>query len=260
MGKKFLQLKKHIPNLLTLGNLLCGCLAVYCSFGHDTIIEPYPNTGHVIWPVTSGFTASVIFLFFAFVLDFFDGFTARILKASSKLGKELDSLADLVSFGLAPGFISLNLLKNNLPVWALATFLFFILMAALRLAKFNVSTDQSINFKGLPTPSAAIASLGLAFVFYYPFVKPSVSNALNNEELIWLSPLVHLLLGILMISSLPLFSFKFKNFTWKDNWYRYVLIVISLVLLVLLKFAALPVIILVYILMSILFKKAFVES
>ncbi|MCF8367559.1 MAG: CDP-alcohol phosphatidyltransferase family protein [Bacteroidales bacterium] len=235
-------MKKHIPNTITLINLFCGCLSVVFAFENNLIFAS-------------------LFIGIAAVFDFFDGFMARILHAGSPIGKQLDSLADVVSFGLAPGVIiyQLLLMNINLPQWKLEGIYLIPLVAflipmfsALRLAKFNIDERQLEVFYGLPTPANAllIASIPLilnqsTFVFGldYSFIKIILSNSFF---LISLS----LLLSWLLVAEIPLFSLKFKNFKWEKNKYRFFLIIISVILFVLVQFAAIPLIIFTYILLS----------
>ncbi|SMC84948.1 CDP-alcohol phosphatidyltransferase family protein [Moheibacter sediminis] len=255
-----------IPNLLTLGNLFCGCLACIIIINgtfEDKII-----------PILT------ILIIMALLFDLLDGMVARKLKLSGPIGKELDSLADVVSFGLLPsllmfklfgGTISLNKIlyyyfdykiipyfeiPKSTPLFSDFLFLFSILIvlfSALRLAKFNIDEDQSYYFKGMPTPANTI----LIFSIYVYCI---------NNVIGFIAPYTYylviltLLSSFLLISNVPLFSFKFKGFAWKDNHYKYVFLIISIILLVLFQITALPFIILLYILISIIFRKKIVHA
>lgn len=239
-----MSIKKHIPNSFTSANLLCGCFGI--TFAFNGQLE---------------FTALLVLLAAAF--DFFDGFTARMLKAYSDIGKELDSLADLVSFGMVPGFIvyhllnpelsqSMNALVSSNPVALNLRYVAFLIpvFSALRLAKFNVDTRQSDSFIGVPTPANAMLFASFPLIL---IAQPFISNVNFSAEI----TNVYFLLGLtlvmcyLMVSELPLISFKFKNFGWKGNEPRYVLLIISIASIVFLQFMAIPIIILLYILISI---------
>src|SRR5574344_456682 len=199
-----MSIVKHIPNSITCMNLLSG--AVACVMAYNQLY----------------FYAS-LFIYLAAVFDFFDGMAARLLHVSSPIGKELDSLADDVSFGLAPGTILYSWLKgivgsdlsNPLPYFA------FIISAfsALRLAKFNLDTRQTCSFIGLPTPAMAILTASLIALFdaghicgtyNMEWLRPAASNQ-------WVVLAYVLILSVLMVSELPMFSLKFKNLKWAGN-------------------------------------------
>lgn len=235
-----MRLFKHLPNLLTLSNLFCGLLAV--QFAWTGSLE------HAAWCI-----------FIAAIFDFTDGFAARLLKAYSELGKQLDSLADLVSFGVAPASILYVLLQQESEfVRAIAGdgFIFKIVMylpflialfSALRLAKFNIDERQTSSFIGLPTPANAmlIASIPL-------------STAIGNFDLHQWMINAYVLLGIsvgfsyLLISPIPLFALKFKHFRFKGNEIRFLFMGTAIVLLLSLFLNAIPFIILSYVLISIM--------
>jgi CDP-diacylglycerol---serine O-phosphatidyltransferase len=247
-----------IPNLITLGNLLCGCLAIVCAFN-----------GNLVW--------AAYLVGIAAVLDFLDGFVARALKQHSPIGKDLDSLADMVTFGVVPGVVMFQMMilswKSHDPVSYLTppsvdllyykeAFLAFLitLFSALRLAKFNNDTRQSDSFIGVPTPANSILICSL------PLVLQSVGydnfDFAGSESILrlgYIGMVMHpftligitLVMSYLLISELPLFALKFKSFKWKGNEIRYSFLTACLVMLVLLKFIALPLIIVLYILLSI---------
>jgi len=239
------MLKKQIPNCITALNLLSGIFA---------IISTYEGT--LLW---AGF-----FIALAALFDFFDGLAARLLNVKSDMGKEMDSLADLISFGVAPGFIiyQLMLQSNNLPLWILfnyniAPFLAFFIpvFGAFRLAKFNIDTRQTTSFIGLPIPANALFFASLPFILNasYSVELPILQNGIGNY---WLLFGLVFLIGILMLVELPLFALKFSNLSWRDNSFRFVFLGLAIVLLVFLQFAAFPVIILLYIVLSIIQNKA----
>ena len=236
-----MSIKKHIPNIITLGNLFCGTLATIFAVG-----------GH--------FEMTAIFVALGIFLDFFDGFFARILKVSDELGKQLDSLADMVTSGVVPGIVLFVLLGNNQQISYEINTEFKISMglpligllvtlgACYRLAKFNLDSRQSDSFIGLPTPAMSLFIVSLPLINIYTeidFVKNLLSN---NYFLIGIA----ILLSYLMNAELRLFSLKFKNYSLRENLFKYLLIALSIILLVTIKYLAIPIIILSYILLSIL--------
>jgi CDP-diacylglycerol--serine O-phosphatidyltransferase len=238
-------MKKYIPNALTLLNLLCGSIAV-------------------IFVVNNNFITGSFFVFLGIFFDFFDGFAARKLKVQSELGIQLDSLADMVTSGLVPGMVMYKLLDLSQSSWVAingGTILSFkeislipvlglaiTLASAYRLAKFNIDEDQQIYFKGLPTPANTLLIISLPLIL--EFQNSAVINAviLNEWFLITLTALSCYLLN----SSIKLFALKFKDYGFKNNATRYIFILLCIILLIVLRFAAIPIIILFYIIMSIL--------
>ncbi len=230
----------NLPNSLTLVNLFAGCLAIVFIF----------SPGHLEYV---GYCTLV-----SLVADYFDGFAARFTNTKTEIGKELDSLADMVSFGLVPGAILFSLLsfhfksvstnENEMQViWSSAPAFLITLFSALRLAKFNLDTRQSDGFIGLATPANTIFVVGILEVFLH--------NQYGLSETI-LSPAflfgITLAFSYLLIAEIPMFAFKFKSFGWAGNEIRYVFIIVSLLLLGVLKFAALSAIIVLYILTSVI--------
>jgi CDP-diacylglycerol--serine O-phosphatidyltransferase len=234
-----MKLVKHIPNLLTSINLLCGALATY--FALNAQIE---------WAVWLIFTGALF--------DFSDGFAARALKAYSPMGKELDSLADLISFGMAPAAIFSTILKQlltgdlNTPLDNIGLFekgmilspFILTVFAGLRLAKFNIDTRQSENFLGLTTTATGIFTASFSYMFVnYP------------ESVTWLSPFIILVLIAffcsLLVSEVPMSSLKFKNFKLKENQERYLLLLLAVVFIIWLGVGGIAALILYYILTSI---------
>lgn len=233
------MIRKNIPNFFTLCNLLCGCIAIVFAFEGNLVGSAY-------------------MVGIACVFDFLDGLIARVLNVHSEIGKQLDSLADMVSFGVVPGVIMYFWLRgdhlynnplNDIPIFFLLPLLGFLItiFSAIRLAKFNLDARQSDSFIGLPTPANAIFIAFLPFLLNY-FQEKFFLN-------IFLSPLfiivLTLLSSFLLIFPLPLFALKFKNFSWKDNSIRYIFLVLSLALLIIFRFAGIPLIIVLYIILSI---------
>lgn len=232
-----MKIVKHIPNALTCCNLLSGCASIL-FLCHE----------HVLW-------ASAM-IFVAAVFDFLDGFAARMLNAKSPIGAELDSLSDIVSFGVAPSFIvSWYLSKTGIGWWIhnfnIFTLLAFVLavFAALRLAKFNIDTRQSSSFIGLPVPAVGL------FIASLPFMLFSLGH---DSALYRFATNPYFLLAIvaifswLMVSEVPFFSFKIKNLRFKENILRYFVVIFAIVAVIILKLVALPFIFLFYILLSVI--------
>ena len=219
------MIKRQIPNLITLCNLACGVLSVFAA---------------LVWVSP---TQAALLICLGILFDFFDGMTARLLKVSSPMGKELDSLADVVTSGVAPAAILYRLTEQTfvnygMP-WLAIGFLLIPLFAAYRLAKFNLDNRQSHSFLGLPVPSQALVWVGVALTYD----RPSAIAVL----------VVSLFLDILMVSELPLFSlkFNFKDLSWKTNSVQYIFLIVCAVIIALLRdWIALSAIILWYIILS----------
>ena len=242
------MLKKYIPNLLTLLNLLCGTIAV-------------------IFAVNNALEIAAYFVLLGIFFDFFDGFAARIFKVEGELGKQLDSLADVVTSGVVPGIVIYKLLqtKNTIEIFntevvswkteeiELLPFfgLLFTLAAAYRLAKFNIDERQTSSFIGLPTPAAALVVLSLPLIVNYSSLEFATNLIENKWFLIGLTAV----LSFLMNAEIPLFSLKFKDYSWKNNKVKFVFLILTIALVIGLQFIAIPLVILVYILFSIFFKE-----
>lgn len=221
-------MSKHIPNLLTISNLICGCIALYFTFQGELV-----------------FTAYLIGL--AAIFDFMDGATARLLNVSSPIGKELDSLADLVSFGLVPGSVVFHLLEEG----ALSQYSFIALVipifSAYRLAKFNVDENQNENFIGLPTPANCLVFVSIPLITTFNS-ESTIAYLFEIPEILLI---ITILMSLALVSRINMFSLKFKNLKFQDNKFRFFLITMSIILLTWLEFSAIPIIILLYIMMSI---------
>ncbi|QIE60642.1 phosphatidylserine synthase [Rasiella rasia] len=243
---------KQIPNLITSLNLLCGCMAVFFAISGDLVTASY-------------------FVFSGIFFDFFDGLAARLLHAQSEVGLQLDSLADMVTSGVAPAVVMVQLLSESLtgaPVSIADTFaiegwntgyhqylpftgLLIAVGAAYRLAKFNVDTRQTTSFIGLPTPANALLVLSLPLILAFHPSALMESLILNSWFLIGI-----ILMGcVLMNAELPLFALKFKSWDLKNNTVRYLFLLISVVAVVLLKFIAIPIILLIYVLLSLIWRE-----
>jgi CDP-diacylglycerol--serine O-phosphatidyltransferase len=220
-----MKLLRHLPNALTCGNLLSGCIGIVLTLQEGAF--------YASW-----------FVWAACIFDFLDGFVARALKVSSPIGKELDSLADMVSFGVLPSvmlyeMISVISSSDYLPFVAFLVAVF----SALRLAKFNIDENQKASFTGLPTPAAALLATSLIYL-KGPFT-PLISKDVLLVAFV-------LFLSYLLVSPWELFALKFKNFSWADNKIRFTFLAISVLLLALWQAAALPFVILLYVAMSLL--------
>jgi CDP-diacylglycerol--serine O-phosphatidyltransferase len=246
-----MNIKKHIPNFLTSCNLLCGCIGIIEIFNWGTHYASY-------------------LIFLACVFDFLDGFAARALKVSSPIGKELDSLADMVTFGVLPALImfkeinfvfhlirqerAMSEISNiadlvNAPAVSFWSFfaLLIAVFSAIRLANFNVDTRQSDRFIGVPTPANAL------FISAVPFIVPYVIMHTQYQQAFYITLIILcFILSYLLVAELPLIALKFKNYGWPDNKMRYTLIISALVLLAILNIPAIPIIIILYIILSLI--------
>jgi len=249
---------KQIPNLFTLLNLFFGCIAIIFVLQNGiTIITD--NNGSELINIPERIWMASLFIGLAAVVDFLDGFVARLFNAESPMGKQLDSLADLVSFGIAPGMIIYQFLRlsftqeeNGLDIsiaWLLPALL-LPCAAAWRLARFNLIQGQTVSFRGMPVPAAGILIASLPLI-YWNVNEQWVLKLLLNK---WFLYALVLLVSFLMVSKLPMLSLKFKNFGLKNNLPQYILIGIAIVSIIVFKWIAIPVIMLAYVLVSLLFK------
>ena len=242
--------KKHVPNLITSLNLLCGSLAV-------------------IFAVQGNLILAAIFVAAGIFFDFFDGLAARALDVKSEVGLQLDSLADVVTSGVVPGIVMFQLISRALPPngglgadWNSSAFdinikpfaligLLIIVASAYRLAKFNVDDRQTDSFIGLPTPANALLILSLPLILNYQSSALANSILMNEWFLVGLTVLSCYLLN----AELPLFALKFSDWGFKQNKMRYFFIATCLILIIFLKFIAIPVIILFYVILSMISNK-----
>lgn len=233
-------MKKHIPNTITCCNLISGCIATYFAF-------------------QANFQLAFAFIIIGAVFDFFDGFAARLLHVSSPVGKELDSLADDITFGFAPAAIVFTMLRTLLsacgdgaavcPVTTYVPYVAFVIAAfsALRLAKFNLDERQTTSFIGLPTPANALFWAALS-------VSLSTNSYLVSDNALWLLPALvvgALLSSWLLVAEIPMFALKFKHYGVKGNELRYGFVLFSILLLAILGWVGFSAIIVLYILTSI---------
>ncbi len=231
-----MPIKKHIPNAITCLNLLSGCIGILLAFHNQAAF-------------------AAVMIGFAALFDFLDGLVARLLHVKSVIGKELDSLADVVSFGVLPGALVYVLLATTSSNYLLPFIGFVIpVCSALRLAKFNLDTRQTESFLGLPVPAHAIFWGGVTLLGF-----AETDNSANlMMKMVFNQPFVvvifTIMLSLLLVSELPMFSFKFKNLGWDGNETRFGFLGSAIILTILLGVGALPVIILLYVLISIIAK------
>ncbi|SDJ71587.1 CDP-diacylglycerol---serine O-phosphatidyltransferase [Pedobacter sp. ok626] len=220
------MLKKHIPNAITCANLFSGCIGIVYAFNGSLEIAAY-------------------FVLLSGIFDFFDGFVARLLNVKSAIGKELDSLADVVSFGFLPGIVMFQLLKQSDYTSEYLPYFGFIItvFSALRLAKFNIDTRQTEDFIGLNTP------MNTLFIVSLPFIQKDYPSVIGSAPL--LVGLI-VLLSWLLVSEIKIFSLKFSSTSWEQNKIKYIFLILSVLLIAFLKFAAVPLILVLYIGLSVI--------
>lgn len=224
---------RNIPNLLTSCNLFSGCVASVMAF-------------------QGTYEAALLFIVIGAVFDFFDGMTARLLRVTSPIGKELDSLADDITFGLAPAAIVYSLFGEvqyptfleGADAWLPYSAFLIAVFSGLRLAKFNIDTRQTSSFIGMPTPANALF-WGSLVVGQHDFLVSSSFNALYLLALV-------MVMSLLLVAELPMFSLKFKDLSWRHNWVSYLFLLVCLPLLLVFRLSGLAAIIVWYILLSLL--------
>jgi len=224
-----LNIKSQIPNTLTLLNLLFGVIGI-------------------IWVLDGQILTGAYFVLIAAGFDFLDGFVARLLKVQSDMGKELDSLADVVSFGVLPGLILFMMAKNATPSDSYLPYLTLIvpMLSAYRLAKFNLDTRQSDRFIGLNTPSNALFVSTLPYLgMQWPVIGEWLSSPWTLIAIAWI-------FALLLISEIPMIALKFKSTSFSKNRFRYALILLSLAIFASLQLAGIPLVILAYIGLSVI--------
>mgnify|MGYP005849886455 FL=1 len=223
-------MKQHIPNILTLCNALCGCVGI------SLIAE-----GQIL--------IACFLVFVALFFDYFDGFAARLLSVQSEIGKQLDSLADAITFGVLPAFIAQSLwVKDNSSDFFTYFPFLLALFSILRLAKFNIDTRQTDSFIGVPTPANAMLWASFPLILHYQNSEFTEKVLSNSHFLMFLI----VLMSFLLVAELPLFALKFKDFSWKNNKMKFLFILLSLLAIIILHFWAIPFIIFLYILLSLL--------
>ncbi|WP_268847669.1 CDP-alcohol phosphatidyltransferase family protein [Flavobacterium aestivum] len=236
-----MNIKKHIPNTITLLNLLCGCIAL-------------------VYTSNDRFEMAFIFVCLGIFLDFFDGFFARLFKVAGPLGLQLDSLADMVTSGVVPGFVmfkmmlssSVDMSEGYLQYFPYLGFI-ITLGACFRLAKFNIDTRQTDSFIGLPTPANTLFILSLPLVLEYYSAESLMVLEILTEK--WVLLLISLFSAYVMNAEIPLFALKIKKFNFKDNALQIVFLTISVLLLFFLQYLGIALVIIFYVLLSIINNK-----
>ena len=236
-------MKKHIPNFITTLNLFSGCIGVIVALQYHVDYAAY-------------------FIALAALFDFMDGMAARILHVKSEIGKELDSLADVVSFGVLPGIIIYQLMANSPNTPAFGSFLsIFSLIAliipvlsAVRLAKFNLDTRQTTSFIGLPVPANALFLGSLPLIKMQAGYSDSFSWLTAITDNYYILAVIAIGMSLLLVSEIPLISLKFRNLKFAENKPQFILVAFSVIAFALVTFTAIPLIILTYILLSLVFK------
>ena len=253
---------KQIPNLFTLLNLLFGCIAIVLILQTGESIVVLEQSGATQVNLPEKIWLGSLFIFAAAVVDFLDGFLAKALRASSKMGEQLDSLSDVVSFGVAPAMILYQLLRIshaqeenglNVSIMALLPAFIYTAAAAWRLAKFNISTNQSYGFRGVPTPAAGLLIASFPLITWYGYF--GMQTLFINK---WFLYAIIILISWLMVSNLPLMALKFKGFGLKKNGAKFTLVGLSLVIIIVLAilksiWLAWPLIFILYILLSLFY-------
>lgn len=219
-------MKKHIPNAITCANLFSGCIGVVFAFKGDLQTAAY-------------------FVLLSGIFDFFDGMVARLLNVKSAIGKELDSLADMVSFGFLPGVVMFQLLKASDFSSPYLPYLGFIItvFSALRLAKFNIDERQTEEFIGLNTP------MNTLFIVSLPFIALDYPTIIGSSLLLIA---ITVITSFLLVSELQIFSLKLNSMAWAKNKFKFIFLILSALLIVFLKFAAVPFVLVLYIALSVL--------
>jgi CDP-diacylglycerol---serine O-phosphatidyltransferase len=251
---------KQIPNLFTLLNLVFGCLAIVCILQTGLTFSVDDNNGQNLIVIPEKIYWASIFIGCAAVVDFFDGFVARLLKASSDMGKQLDSLADVVSFGVAPGLIVYEFLRMSYAqqvdgldvnaLWLLPAFL-IPCAGAYRLARFNIDTSQSYGFKGVPIPAAGLLVASFPLIYWHTDSNFVINLFINK----WFWYAVIFVVSYLMISTLPMMALKFKNATIKSFIPFIILAIIAIVCAIFFQWLGVPITFLAYVILSLLLKQ-----
>lgn len=251
---------KQIPNIFTLLNLFLGCIAIVFALQTETISIFVGEDLSTHYNIPEKLSIASYLIFAAAVVDFLDGFVARLLGATSDMGKQLDSLSDVVSFGVAPSVILYQLLRisfikeetglDTSIAWLLPAFI-VACAGAYRLARFNLDNTQSYGFKGVPIPAAGLLIASFPLILHFGNGIIDINNWLTNK---WVLYVVIAVVSWLMVSTLPLMALKFKDFTVKNNLPKIILVVIALAAAVLLQWLAVPVVFIAYIILSLLYK------
>ncbi len=253
-------MQKQIPNVFTLLNLFFGCIAIVFALQTETISIFVEQDLSTHYNIPEKLSIASYFIFIAAIIDFLDGFVARLFNATSELGKQLDSLADIVSFGVAPSVILYQLLRisfikeeNGLEtsiLWLLPAFI-VACAGAYRLARFNIDSTQPFGFNGVPIPAAGLLVASFPLILHFSNSLINVNEWLTNK---WVLYGIIALISYLMVSNLPMMALKFKDFSVKNNLPKIILLVIALVAAIILKWLAVPVVFVAYIILSLFYK------
>ena len=251
---------KQIPNIFTLLNLVFGCFAIVFALQTEAINIYQGEDLTTSFNIPEKLTYAAVCIGIAAIIDFLDGFVARMFNAVSELGKQLDSLSDIVSFGVAPSVILYQFLRLSLmqegdafdvsAAWLVPAFL-FACAGAFRLGRFNLDASQAYGFKGVPIPAAGLVIASLPIIAHYDYFEGAVNALLLNK---WFLYFLIVLLSYLMISTLPLMALKFKDASVKSNMPKIILLIVSLIAAVLLHWLSVPVVFICYIALSLIFK------
>ncbi len=250
---------KHIPNIFTLLNLVFGCLAIVVTLQNGITIQ-YSTEGTQYIDIPERIWMASLFIAIAAVIDFLDGFVARLFNASSEMGKQLDSLADVVSFGVAPSMILYQFLRMSFAkeedgidvsiFWLTPAFI-VAAAGAYRLARFNLDNTQQYGFKGVPIPATGLLVASLPLIYWHT-ANEDIINILFNK---WVLYALIAVLSWLMVSKLPLMAMKFTDASLKNNLPKIILLVFSILAVLLFHWMSVPIIFIAYIILSLIFKK-----
>ncbi|WP_207492702.1 CDP-diacylglycerol--serine O-phosphatidyltransferase [Aridibaculum aurantiacum] len=245
---------KQIPNIFTLLNLFFGCLAIVFIL-QNGMVATSNEGGDLILMLPERIYWASAFIGIAAVIDFLDGFVARLLKASSEMGKQLDSLADVVSFGVAPAMIVYQFLRLSFAqqpdgleisaAWLLPAFI-IPCAGAYRLARFNIDTEQSERFKGVPIPAVGLLTASFPLIYWYSGSETAITVLLN--QWFWFAYIA--IVSWLMVSTLPMMALKFKDYSFINNMSKYLLILAAIACAIFLQWMAVPLVFAIYVILS----------
>lgn len=251
---------KQIPNIFTLLNLVFGCLAIVAILQNGITIQYSPDGAQFV-DIPEKIWMASLFIGLAAMVDFLDGFVARLFNATSEMGKQLDSLADVVSFGVAPAMIIYQFLRmsyakeeSGMEVQVIYLVPVFILAgaSAYRLAKFNLDHSQQYGFKGVPTPAIGLLVASFPLIYWHAEYELVPTLLLNK----WFLYSVTFVLSWLMVSNIPMMAMKFRNFSVKSNLPKIILLLAAIVAAIFLHWVAVPVTFIAYIILSLTFKNS----
>jgi CDP-diacylglycerol--serine O-phosphatidyltransferase len=248
-------MRKQIPNIFTLFNLFFGCMAIVFALQTNAVVIYVNDEFNSSFNIPEKLTWAAICIIIAALIDFLDGFVARLLKATSSMGKQLDSLSDIVSFGVAPGVIIYQLLQlsfareenglNVSIVWLMPAFILSC-AAAYRLARFNLDESQAFSFKGVPVPAVGLLVASFPLILHFNTIT-GINSLLINKWFLYANIFI---LSYLMVSNIRMMSLKFPDFTFKNNMPKIILLIIAIIASLLLHWTAVPLVFIFYILLS----------